>query len=172
MHDALRVCGIERVGHLHAELEHLVDRQCAAGDSILERLAIEQFHDHELLTVVAADVVERADVRVVQVRNDSRFAEETLHRFGIGTQLIGQKLDRHLAAETRVFGFIHDTHAAGAKTRQNLVVGDRFTDHSDSASCSSSTSRIFFESCIGVKGFCRNGLPSSSTPVFTIASSV
>ena len=93
-------------------------------------------------------------------------------RLGIGAGLVGQELDGDLAAEARVFGLVHHAHAARAEARQHAVVRDGFADHKFPVSGSSSTSRIFFASCIGVNGFCRNGLPSSSTPVFTIASSV
>ena len=144
----------------------------AARDAILQRLAIEQLHHHELLAVVGADVVERADVRVIEVRDDPRFALEALDRVGVGVRFVGQELDRDLPAEPRVFRFVDDAHAAGAEARQDLVVRNGLADHSDPVSGSSSTSRIFFASCIGVNGFCRNGLPSSSTPVLTIASSV
>ena len=173
MHDALRVRGVERVGDLRAELEHFVERQRALRDAILQRLPVEQLHHHELaLPACDADVVERADVRVIEVRDDARFALEALDRFGVGAGFVGQELDRDLAAKARVFRFVDHAHAAGAEARQDLVVRDGLADHSDPVSGSSSTSRIFLASCIGVNGFCRNGLPSSSTPVLTIASSV
>ena len=92
MHDALRVRGVERVGDLRAELEHFVERQRAARDAILQRLAVEQLHHHELLAVVRADVVERADVRVIEVRDDARFALEALHRFGVALTSSGRNL--------------------------------------------------------------------------------
>src|SRR6185503_17980173 len=122
--------------------------------------------------IVRADVVERADIRVIEVRDHARFALEAHDRTGVGAGVVRKKLDRHLAAEPRVFGFVDDTHAAGAEPRKNLVVRNRPADHSWPVSGSSSTSLIFVASCIGVNGFCRNGLPSSSTPVRTIASSV
>ena len=172
MHDALRVSGVERIGQLRAELEHFVERQPAARDAILQRLPVEQLHHHELLAALRADVVEGADVRVIEARDHLRFALEALVRVGVGVGLVGQELDRHLAAEARVFRFVDDAHAAGAEPRQDLVVRNGLADHSDPVSGSSRTSRIFFASCIGVNGFCRNGLPSSSTPVLTIASSM
>ena len=56
---------------------------------ILQRLALEQLHHHELLAVVLADVVERADVRMVQDRDDARFALEALDRLGVAHSLVG-----------------------------------------------------------------------------------
>ena len=63
-----------------AELEQVVERQRPARDARLERLALEQLHHHELLAVVLADVVQRADVRMAQRRDDARFAQEAIHR--------------------------------------------------------------------------------------------
>ena len=172
MDNALGVRRVERVRHLGAKREHLLHRQRAFGNAVLQRLPVEQFHHHELLALMIADVVERADVRVVQARDHPCFAQEALHDLAIGLGLVGQELDRHLAAEAGVFGLVHHPHAARAEARQHAVVRDGFTNHKFPVSGSSSTSRIFFASCIGVNGFCKKGLPSSSTPVFTIASSV
>ena len=153
-------------------------RQRASRDPILQRLPVEQLHHHEVLGrlsgrgVMRADVVERADIGMVKARDHPRFALEPLVRVRVGIGFVGQELDRHPPAEARVFRFVDHAHAAGAEPRQDLVVRDGFADHSAPISCSSSTSRIFLASCSGVNGFCRNGLPSSSTPVRTIASSM
>src|SRR5688572_7151430 len=119
-----------------------------------------------------SDVVERADMRMIQVGNDMRFAFEALDGVGVRAHLVGQELDGHLAPEPRVFGLVHHSHAAGAETGQDLVMRNGLADHKDAVSGSSRRPRILVASCIGVKGFWRNGLPSSSTPVFTIASSM
>src|SRR5687768_5551197 len=104
---------------------------------------------------------------MVQIRDDAGLTQEALDDVGVGVELVGQELNRNLAAQAQVFRLVDHAHAAGAEARQYLVMRDRLADHRDpvSVSGSSSTSRIFFESCIGVKGFCRNGLPSSNTPV-------
>ena len=44
----------------------------------------------------------------------------------------GRNLIATLPAKPRVFGFVDDAHAAGAEARQDLVVGNRFADHSES----------------------------------------
>ena len=46
---AIHASGIERVGDLHAEIKQVVERQRTASQSLLQRLAFEQLHHHELL---------------------------------------------------------------------------------------------------------------------------
>ena len=100
-----------------------------------------------------AHVVEGADVRVGQARDDARLSPEALHRLRIGVGFVGQELDRDLAPEPQVFGFIHHAHAACAKARQHAVVGNGLADHRLPISDSSSTARIFLARCMGVNGF-------------------
>src|SRR6266852_2667479 len=60
------------------------DRQCLCGrqrtlrQPVRQRLAVEQLHDEERRAVVLADVVQRTDVRVGQLRDRARFAIEAL----------------------------------------------------------------------------------------------
>ncbi len=63
------VCGvrrIERVGDFDGEGEEVFDVHRAAVDAVLERLAIEKFHGDEGVAIPLADIVNRADVGVVQ----------------------------------------------------------------------------------------------------------
>ena len=125
-----RACAASRrVGDLDAELEHAVERQRAARELVLQRPAVEQFHDDELLAVVLADVVDRADVRVVERRGDARLAAEAVERFGVGGEIGGQELQRDLAAEADVLGAVDHAHAAGAEPLENLVMGDNGANH-------------------------------------------
>ena len=68
-----------------------------------------------------ADVVERADVRMVERRDRPRLALEALADCGFGGELRRQHLDRDVAIEPRVAGAIHLAHAAGAEQRDDLV---------------------------------------------------
>ena len=170
--DALAMRGVERVGDVLAVAQHLVQRDRAARDPRLQRLALQQLHHHELLAGVLADVVQRADVRMIERRDGARLAEEALHRLRLATRFLGQELDRDLAAQPQVLGGVDHAHAAAAERLLDSIVRDLLSGHAASVSRSSSTSRILRASCTGVNGFCRNDLPSSSTPVRTMASSV
>ena len=128
MNDTGTVRRVQRVGHLGAQVEDVVHGQRPARDAGLERLALEQFHDHELLPVVLTDVVQRADVGMAEGRDDARFAQEAIHRLRIAAGLDGQQLDGDVATETGVLGLIHHAHTAAAQLRDDAVVGNGAAD--------------------------------------------
>ena len=82
MHDRLTMGLVERVGHLHGVANRLVGRQRSLQQAVRERLAFQVFHDEVLGPVMLSDVIERADVRVRQLRDGLRLALETLPRVG------------------------------------------------------------------------------------------
>ncbi len=81
MHDPIPVRPVQRVRDLDA------DRSvCSSGSGPFTRrssesLAFEVFHDEVLDAVLIADVVERADVRVGELRDRLRLALESLSHF-------------------------------------------------------------------------------------------
>ena len=64
--DTFGVRGIERVGNLQRQIDEAIVRQRFAADRLVERCTFQQLHDDEVLAGVFADVVDRADVRVIQ----------------------------------------------------------------------------------------------------------
>jgi len=74
--DALPVGGRQGVGHLDRAPERLVDRQRPASQPIGERLPLDVLHHEEGQAFLVANVVERADVRVIQSGDRLGFAVE------------------------------------------------------------------------------------------------
>src|ERR1700693_5322649 len=66
MDDALRMCRVESVGNLDAQIEHRFDLQWLASDPVPECLPLQQFHGDEGSPIGLVNLVDRADVRVVQ----------------------------------------------------------------------------------------------------------
>src|SRR5205814_670941 len=73
MHHVVSMCRIESVRDLNPDLQRLVDRQRAFLQPVGERLTVEQLHHEERRAVVLSYVVERADMRVRQLRDGSRY---------------------------------------------------------------------------------------------------
>ena len=121
MHDPLPVRLVQRVGDLDAEAERLRERQRALAEPVRERLALEQLHDEVLRAVLVADVVERADVRMRELRDRLRLPLEPLANLGGGRQMLRQHLDRDGALEPRVPRLVDLSHPPGAERRQDLV---------------------------------------------------
>jgi hypothetical protein len=71
--DALRVRGVQRIGELNGHLEQVVDLEGPAREALPQRLAFEQFHRNERLALGLADVVDGADVRMIERRRRTRF---------------------------------------------------------------------------------------------------
>ena len=86
MNDASCMRGFERVGDLNANFEHLRAFQRISRDNRSERRPVKELHHDEWLSLVFADVVNRADVRVIERRGGARFATESLERVGVGAK--------------------------------------------------------------------------------------
>ena len=68
MNDPFGVRRLQTVGHLQRHRQDLVHLQPLPEHALLQRLALEQLHRDEVLPLVLVDVVDGADVRVIQGR--------------------------------------------------------------------------------------------------------
>ena len=80
-----------------------------------------------------ADVVNGADVGMVQRRGSAGFSAEALQRLRIAGNVVGQELQGDKAAQAGVLGLVDDAHAAAAELVNDSVVGDGLADHSGDA---------------------------------------
>ena len=77
--DALAVGVVERAGDLARDADRVGDGQLLlAGEAVAERLALDEGHDVVEEPVGLAGVVQREDVRVLQVRRGLDLAQEPL----------------------------------------------------------------------------------------------
>jgi hypothetical protein len=83
------------------------------------------------LAALLADVVNRADVGMVESRGRLRFPLETGEGLRVSSHLIGQELQGHEAMQSRVLGLIDHTHAATAELLHDAVVRDGLADQFD-----------------------------------------
>ena len=121
--------GIQRIRHLYGEIQQFVQGERRSDDPVPERLAFQVLHHQERPALVAVDIVERADVRMVQRGDGARLALEALHRGAVRRQRLRQKLHRHRAPQARIFGLIDDAHPAATQHGEDPVMRNRLTDH-------------------------------------------
>ena len=121
MHDAFFVCGGQAARDLHRDLHGLAHRQRPARKPVAQRLSFEQLGDDVRHSFVAAGVVDRKDVRVVQRADGTRFQLEASQPLGVRGQRGGQHLDRDLAAEARIARAVHLAHPSGTERGDDLV---------------------------------------------------
>ena len=119
--DAVSVGRLKGVRDLDAEAEYLRERQRPAFDTCRQRLAFEQFEDEVLGVVLSADVVQAADVRVIERRDRLGLALEAGAELRVTRQLRREHLHGDRAVEARVAGLIHLAHASGPDQREDLV---------------------------------------------------
>src|SRR5262245_7972189 len=81
------------------------------------------------MAVLLADVVNRADVGMVQGGGHARLTAKPLENLRVANDRVRKELQRHRSGESRVLGFIDDTHAAGAELLEDAIVGDSSVDH-------------------------------------------
>ena len=120
MDESLAVRLVERVGQLHRVGEGLIEWQRSACQTLGERLAFDQFH-HEVASGSAGrrvgstgvtDIVERADMRMIQLRDRAGLAFESLAELRILSQLRRQYLDRDGAPQAGVASLVDLAHPA------------------------------------------------------------
>jgi hypothetical protein len=111
MDDPLLVRGLQRFRHLLRYVQRFLQRNGSGGDSVGKSRALDVFHDE----VIRPDIMESANVRMVERSDGSRFALEAL------AELLGGDLDCNDAIQARVASFVHFTHATFAYGADDLV---------------------------------------------------
>src|SRR5208282_3495449 len=86
-----------------------------------ERLAFEIFHDQEVAAILRTNVVERADIRMLERRNSFCFALHALSQFRVRGKMRRQNLDSNNSVEARVLGAVDFAHPARAQRRLNFI---------------------------------------------------
>src|ERR1700682_4180613 len=96
---------------------------------MLQRLAVEELHGDERLAALLADVVNRADVGMVESRCGLRFTLKTGKSLGVFGYFIGQELQGHEAMQPGVLSLVDDTHVTTAQLLDDAVMRDGLADH-------------------------------------------
>ena len=121
MHEPLLMDVGEAVGDLTGDVDRLVDRKVAAGHAVGQRFAFEMLHDEVIEASIVADVVDAADVRVLQTGDGFRLAIELLAHLGADASDGNHDLDRDRSIEAVIVCAIHLTHAARAEQFHDFV---------------------------------------------------
>ncbi len=97
---------------------------------MLQRQPIQKLHGNECLPVFLSDVINRADIRVVQHRCSLCFSPKAVQGLRIFGHVVGQELESHKTIKARVFSLVHYAHAAATELLGDAVVRDGLADHS------------------------------------------
>src|SRR5690348_14351328 len=100
-----------------------------AGDEVLQRNPIQELHHDESFVLVLPDVVNGANVGMIQSRGGLRLALKSGQGLWVAEDLIGQELEGNKAMQAGVLGLVHHSHASAANLLDDLVVGDFLANH-------------------------------------------
>ena len=118
--EAIWIARFDRLFHRHRTL---VDPVLEGGTGAIGH------GDEELPVLGLADVENRADVGVIEGGGGAGFARKALAQQRFVAPLLGQELERHIAVEPGVPGPVDEPHTAAAEPFDDLVMGNRSSDH-------------------------------------------
>jgi hypothetical protein len=128
MDDAFRVRRIKPIRNLRRDIHQRLGIHRPSRDAMFERLAFEHFHGEIRPPFVLADLINSADIGMIQRGRRASLPLEAFESLRVGGKSVGQKFERDAAAEIEIFGFINDAHAASTEFREDAVVGNCAAD--------------------------------------------
>src|SRR5208283_47151 len=114
MDNTQRVRGVERIGNLDAEGKECIELHGTIADDVFQGCAVKVLHDDEGLAVLLANVVNGADIGMIERGCSPGLAAETLEGLAVPGYIFGEEFEGDEAIEAGVLGFIDDAHAAAA----------------------------------------------------------
>ncbi len=111
-----------------AEVEESLCFHRAAADKVLQRLAVQEFHYDISATVLFADVVDCADVGVIERGGCFGFTLEAFERLRVVRHIFGKEFQSDGAVETSVLRFVDHTHAATPEFFEDAVMGNSLVE--------------------------------------------
>src|SRR5258707_10764954 len=96
---------------------------------MLQRHAVQKLHGDDCLAALLANVMNCADVWVIQSGRCLCFTTKTLQCLAVLGHVLGHKLQSHKTVEPGIFRLVHHTHSATAEFLTDAVVRDGLTDH-------------------------------------------
>jgi hypothetical protein len=120
---------VEGISDLDGEREQRVDVHRPVADQVLERGAVEKLHHDERLAFVLPDLVDGADIGMVQSGSSTGFPAESFEGLRILGYVLRQKLQSDKATQFGVFSLIDHTHPTTAQLLDDAVVRNRLADH-------------------------------------------
>jgi len=125
--DPVLVRRFEGFGDLPRDRQRFVEWHRSTTNAIGERRPIDQLEDERAGIADALEATDLGDVRMIQGGEHVRLALKPRHAVGVGREEIGKNLDRDVAAEFSVAGFIHLPYPAGPDGRVWISYGPRRT---------------------------------------------
>ena len=121
VNDALFVCGFQGFRDLSRNLEGVVGGDRPARDPLRERLALDELQDQEGDLADLFEAVDRADVRMIERREDLGLPSEPRQPLRVDREGARQCLDRNGAIQPRVASAVDLAHPASTDAGVNFI---------------------------------------------------
>jgi hypothetical protein len=95
---------------------------------MLERDPVEKFHGDKCFAVLFTDIVDGADIGVVQSGCGLTFTLKTSEGLGIARNYFRQKFEGDETMKAGILGLINNAHPAAAESFKHGVMRDGLTD--------------------------------------------
>jgi hypothetical protein len=95
MDDSFAVRGIERLRNGHRKSKKFVHIERLSSDALFQRLALQQLHREEILSVNLANFMNRANIWVIQCGGRAGLAPKALYGLMVAGERIGKELKRN-----------------------------------------------------------------------------
>ena len=112
------------LGDLDTDAHDRGGRESGDASKLVERSAIYQFHGDKVLALLLTDLVDGADVGMIEGGGATRLTQQTRTRAGLVHRLLGKHLERHLALQAIIARAIDLPHAARTQAAEDREVAD------------------------------------------------
>src|SRR6185437_15963544 len=96
---------------------------------MLQRRTVEVLHGDEGVSILLANVVNGADVGMIERRSSFPFTSEAAQRLRVVGHIVRQELQRDKATEIEILGLVHHTHPSAAQFLEDAIMRDGLADH-------------------------------------------
>jgi len=118
-------CGVGSISNLNRQTEQNFRLDGLSRDPLFQRHAVKKLHGDISTAVLFANVMNRADVGMIEGRSCFGFALETFECLWVVGHIVGKEFESDGAVEPSVLGLVDDTHTADTKFFKDSVVGNR-----------------------------------------------
>ena len=113
--------GFERRRDAGGAPQRVAQRHRPSKQALLQRLAFDELEHQDWRVVSLDNIEEGADVGMVDLRDQARFALETRETVGIVGEGCGKHLDRDVPPQPRIARAIDLAHGAVTEQTDNLI---------------------------------------------------
>jgi hypothetical protein len=96
---------------------------------VLQGEPVQKLHGDEGLLAALADLVDGADIWMVECGCRTSLAPKSFQGLRVQRQFIGQEFQGYQSAKLGVFGLVNHAHAAATQFIDDAVVRDGLADH-------------------------------------------